>query len=196
MTISIFSFLLLCAALSTDTFAAGLSYSAEKVKVPVSSMITISLVSSFMFMLSLLAGEKIAGFIPPEVTAIFSFIVLTALAFYKLYDALPDKFHRTKDLTTASFSEKVNKKNPAILSSMEAATLSMILSVDSITAGVSTGMPPLPPAVILLISAAIHFLVLNLGLSAGKALFSRTSGKFSWLSCALFFLLAFSRLLK
>lgn len=196
MTISICSLLLLCVALSTDTFTAGLSYSAQKVRVPVSSMIIISLISGSMFMLSLSAGEKIAGLIPHEITALLSFIILMALAFYKLYDALPAKFHHTRDLTTASFSEKVNKKDTAVLSSTEAATLSVILSIDSITAGVSTGMPVLPPAACLFISAAIHFLALNLGMSAGKALFSKTSGKFSWLSAALFFLLALSRLLK
>lgn len=156
MIISICSFMVLCVALSTDTFAAGLSYSAEKVRVPFSSMSIISLVSGFMFMLSLMAGEKIAYFIPPRITTLLSFIILMALAIYKLYDSLPDKFHKAQDLTTASFSEKVNKKNPAILSPTEAAALSTVLSIDSITAGISTGAPALPPAVIFLISAMIH----------------------------------------
>lgn len=194
MIISICSFMVLCVALSTDTFAAGLSYSAEKVRVPFSSMSIISLVSGFMFMLSLMAGEKIAYFIPPRITTLLSFIILMALAIYKLYDSLPDKFHKAQDLTTASFSEKVNKKNPAILSPTEAAALSTVLSIDSITAGISTGAPALPPAVIFLISAMIHFFSIKLGLSAGKILLSKLSGNFSWLSAALFFLLALSRL--
>lgn len=189
-----FSFLLLSFALSTDTFAAGLSYSAQKVRVPLRSMGIISLVSGFMFTLSLLAGEKLSFLIPAKATGYFSFVLLCALAFYKLYDALPQKFHPAKDMTTASLSEKVNKKEPEILSPLEAALLSAVLSIDSIAAGVSTGAPPLSSAAILLISSAIHFLSLKLGLSAGQKLLEKTSCSFSWLSAVLFFLLAFSKL--
>ena len=162
------SFLLLCIALSTDTFTAGLSYSAGKVRVPFTSMCIVSVISGFMFTVSLHAG--------------------------KLYDALPDSFHRKHNLTTASFSEKVNKKDIQILSSGEAALLSVVLSIDSITAGISSETPLLSPAVIFLVSAAIHFLTMALGLSAGKFLRKKISYNFSWLSAALFFILAFTRL--
>lgn len=194
MIISLCSFALLCAALSSDTFAAGLSYSAEKVHVPVSSMGIISIISGFMFTLSLMAGEKIAILIPHNVTVFFSFTILMALALYKLYDALPDRFHHSRDLTTVSLSEKVNKKDPSVLSPAEAAALSMVLSIDSITAGVSTGAPALPPAFIFLLSSAVHFISIRLGLSAGNMLLARISCNFSWLSAGLFFLLALSRL--
>lgn len=194
MFISVCSFLLLSIALSTDTFAAGLSYSAEKVRVPFGSMCILSLISGFMFTLALIAGKKIAAFVPSEATTIFSFFILLALAFYKLYDALPDKFHRTKDLTTVSFSEKVNQKDPAVLSPMEAAALSVVLSIDSITAGISSGAPALAPAAIFFLSVVIHFLSIVLGLFTGKMLLHKISCSFSFLPAALFFLLAFSRL--
>lgn len=194
MLISIFSFLLLSIALSTDTFAAGLSYSAEKVRVPLSSMCILSLISGFMFTLALIAGKKIASFIPPKATAVLSFFILLALAFYKLYDALPDRFRYSKDLTTISFSEKVNQKNPSVLSPMEAAALSVALSIDSITAGISSGTPALPPAVIFLLTTAIHFISIVLGLFTGKLLLHKGSCSFSFLPAALFFLLAFSKL--
>lgn len=194
MSISFCSFALLCVALSSDTFAAGLSYSAERVHVPIGSMSIISVVSGFMFTLSLIAGEKIAVLIPHNITAFFSFMILMVLAVYKLYDALPDKFHDSKDLTTVSLSEKVNKNDPSVLSPMEAAALSVVLSIDSITAGVSTGAPALSPAIIFSLSAVIHFLSIRLGLSAGNALLSRISCNLSWLSAILFFLLAISRL--
>ena len=58
MTISFLPFVLLCIALSTDTFTAGLSYSAGRVRVPVTSILILSLVSGLTFTLSLLAGEK------------------------------------------------------------------------------------------------------------------------------------------
>lgn len=188
------SFLLLCIALSTDTFTAGLSYSAGRVRVPFTSMCIISVISGFMFTLSLHAGKILTAFIPAKLTCILSFIILFLLALYKLYDALPDSFHRRHNLTTASFSEKVNKKDIQILSSGEAALLSVVLSIDSITAGISSETPLLPPAIIFFISTAIHFLTMALGLSAGKLLLQKISYNFSWLSAVLFFILAFTRL--
>lgn len=194
MIISFCSFALLCVALSSDTFAAGLSYSVKKVRVPLSSMAVISIVSGFMFTLSLIAGEKIAVLIPHRITAFLSFMVLMALALYKLYDALPRRFCHSEELTTVSLSEKVNKKNPTLLSPTEAAALSVVLSIDSITAGVSTGAPALSPAFIFFLSSAVHFVSLKLGLFAGDMLLSRMSCNFAWLSAGLFFLLALSRL--
>ncbi len=188
------SFLLLCIALSTDTFTAGLSYSVGKVRVPFISMCIVSVISGFMFTVSLHAGKVLTSFIPAKLTCIFSFFILFLLALYKLYDALPDSFHRKHNLTTVSFSEKVNKKDIQILSSGEAALLSIVLSIDSITAGISSETPLLSPAVIFLVSAAIHFLTMALGLSAGKFLRKKISYNFSWLSAALFFILAFTRL--
>lgn len=194
MIITFCSFALLCVALSSDTFAAGLSYSVKKVHVPVISMGIISVISGFMFTLSLMAGRKIAVLIPHNITSFFSFFILMALALYKLYDVLPCKFHPSKELTTVSLSEKVNKNNPSVLSPMEAAALSVVLSIDSLTAGVSTGAPALSPALIFFLSSAIHFISIKLGLSAGSMILSRISCNFSWLSAGLFFLLALSRL--
>lgn len=194
MIIAICSFLLLSVSLSTDTFAAGLSYSAEKVKVPLSSVCILSLISGCMFTLSLMAGEKAASLIPAGLASVLSFFILFALALYKLYDALPDSIRPARHLTTFSFSEKVNKKEPSILSPPEAAALSVVLSIDSITAGISSGSPALPPAVLFLISSSIHFLSFILGLFTGKKLFCRRSCNLSFLPAALFLLLAFTRL--
>lgn len=194
MFISFCSFLLLSIALSTDTFTAGLSYSMEKVRVPFSSLCMLSLVSGFMFTLSLIAGQKASSLIPSKVTTALSFLILLSLSVYKLYDALPGRFHPAKDLTTASFSEKINKKEPDRLSPAEAAVLSVILSIDSITAGVSSGAPALSPAIIFLISSSIHFLSFLLGLFTGQKLLHKISCSFSFLPAVLFFLLAVSRL--
>ena len=76
MTISFLPFVLLCIALSTDTFTAGLSYSAGRVRVPVTSILILSLVSGLTFTLSLLAGEKITDLLPAGFTRISSFLIL------------------------------------------------------------------------------------------------------------------------
>lgn len=200
MTISIISFLFLCVALSTDTFTAGLSYSASRVRVSLLSAAILSFLSGFLFTLSLIAGRRLAELFPARLTELLSFAVLFLLGLYKLYDALPERFHRKSSLTTASFSEKVNKKDVQTLSCGEAALLAFVLSVDSITAGISSKTPDLAPAVILLISALIQFFSMQLGLRAGRIFFGRSSRNSSRLSCAAFsctllLALAFSRIL-
>lgn len=125
---------------------------------------------------------------------ISSFLILLFLSLYKLYDALPERFHRNSGMTTASFSEKINRGDVQRLSWAEAALLSLVLSVDSITAGLGSQMPPLPTAAVVLLSSSIHFFAMLAGLFAGNLLVQRFSCNFSWVSTALFFLLALSRI--
>ena len=112
----------------------------------------------------------------------------------KLYDALPERFHPSISFTTVSFSSHVNKKEPEYISPYEAAALSFVLSIDSITAGVSQGNSPLSPAVVFLFSSVIHFLSILLGTFAGRRLSGKLSGNLSFLPALLLFLLAISRL--
>lgn len=195
MLISYCSFLLLCIALSADTFAAGLSYSVSKVRVPISSMCILSLVSASAFTLSVSAGEMITAMISSNVSTLLSFFILLILAVYKLYDALPDRFHLPAAFTTLSFSSHVNQKEPERLSPFEAAVLAFMLSIDSITAGLSQGTPSLTPAVIFLFSFAVHFLSILFGILAGNRMSEKFSCNLSFLPALLFFLLALKSLL-
>lgn len=195
MLISYCSFLLLCIALSADTFAAGLSYSASKVRVPIGSMCILSLISAITFTLSVSTGEKISTMIPSKISTLLSFFILLFLAVYKLYDALPDRYHLPVAFTTLSFSSRVNQKEPERLSPFESATLAFMLSIDSITAGFSQGTPSLSPAVIFLFSFAVHFLSILFGILAGNRLSEKFSCNLSFLPALLFFLLALKSLL-
>lgn len=194
MLISYGSFLILCIALSADTFAAGLSYGASRVRVPISSMCILSFVSGLTFALSVSIGEKLTAFIPKGASSLFSFLLLLLLSFYKLYDALPERFHPSVSFTTVSFSSHVNKKDPEFLSAFEAAALSLVLSVDSITAGISQGISSLSPAVVFLSSSILHFLSILFGAFTGRKLSGKISCNLSFLPALLLFLLALSRL--
>lgn len=187
--------LLLCIALSADTFAAGMTYGSTRVKVPFFSMCILSLLSGFVFSLSLSAGREISTWIPEHIMTLVSFIILFLLAVYKLYDTYAGYFHPSIDLTKF-LSGRVNRKEPSILSPMEASLLAVALSIDSITAGLGNGTLSLYFLPVFLLSSLIHFLAFLLGLKAGKKLLcrSRHSLFLSFLPAILFFLLAFSRL--
>lgn len=192
MTISFQVFLFLTIALSMDSFTAGLTYGTGNVRVPLFSAIIIASVSGFMLTLSFLAGSFLLSFIPVFFTKILSFLVLSALSLYKLYDALPRK--KQAPLTTDSISEKVNKKNKHLLSWGEASVLALALSVDNISAGVSAGSPALPCAAIFLITTGIHFLLIQSGIRLGCLISGKISCNFSLFGAALLFLLALLRL--
>ncbi len=194
MTISLTSFLLLTIVLSADTFMAGFSYSSSHVKVPPFSMVLISLISGLMYTTSLMAGRLLFTLIPKNLLNYFSFSILFLLASYKLYDTFPSRSSQIRDFTTDAISEKVNTHNIHVLSAGEAILLSALLSLDSISAGISTGLPALDPAVIFVLTAAIHFGAISLGVLSGKLLTQRHSHNFAWLSAAVLFLLAFLRL--
>ncbi len=195
MTISIPLFLLLTIALSTDTFMAGLSYSSNSVCVPVRSMLLLSFTSGLMYTISLLGGKIISSIISVDYLNYLSFTVLFLIAIYKLYDTFPSRSSQIRDFTTDSISEKVNTRNIHVLSPAEAVILATILSIDSITAGLSTGLPPLHPATIFLFTATTHFFAIFFGYLSGHFLAQKSTCPLTWLCTLILFLLAFLKIL-
>lgn len=195
MTFSICFFILLVVVLSMDAFAAGLSYGMEKVQVPFMSVFIIALLSGSMLTASLLAGNLFLGLIPSILTKGISFSMLFVLSLYKFYDALPRLHKSGSRLTTKNISQKVNKEDKAVLSCREAALLALALSIDNISAGLCTGTVSLSPIILLLLTTAIHFLSIQLGLFTGCLLSRRNSRRFAWLGAAILMLLSFTRIL-
>lgn len=199
MTFSYYFFILLVVVLSMDAFAAGLSYGTQKVQVPFLSLAIIALLSGAMLTASLVAGNFLMSFIPEALTKGISFTVLFLLSLYKFYDALPGLRPKgggtgSGKFTTGNISEKVNKEDKAILSCREGALLAIALSVDNISAGLCTGTVSLPSIILLLLTTAIHFFALKLGLFAGRMLSHKSQG-LAWLGGAILMVLAFLRLI-
>lgn len=194
MTFYTSAFFLLVIALSTDTFLAGLTYAAGRVRVPLLSKVLLSLLSGAVFTASVMAGSLITLLLPAFAVKILSFILLLLLALYKLYDVLPIYCNHVRHFSTNAFSAKVNRHDIHLLSAGEACLLAMALSVDSISAGLSFGNTTLAPAVILLSTTLIQYLALTLGLLLGKKLGKYHSYSFALLSVILLVLLAILRL--
>lgn len=194
MTISLAAFLLLATILSIDTFTAGLSYTAQKVRVPLLSILIISCVSGFTFTLSLFAGQILIRLLPLSLMKVLSFLLLLSLALYKLYDALPERLRHPLRFTTAHISEAVNREDIPVLSPKEAFFLSLLLSADSISAGLSTAPPPLPVFSLFFLTSLIHLCALFTGMLCGRLLLQHLSCNLSLLGALLLLILAFLRL--
>lgn len=190
-----FYLLLLIIVLSMDAFTAGLSYGMDGVRVPLSSILTIGLLSGCMLTMSLYAGDFFLLFLPAGFTKMISFTVLFLLSLYKLYDTVPWLHKGNSSLTTDTISQKINHAAPSVLSGKEAALLGLALSVDNISAGLCTGTLSLNPCLLLLITTLIHLFSIRLGLFTGRLLSQKGLRSFSWLGAVILMLLAFCRLL-
>ena len=210
MFVSFSRLLLLVVALSADAFTAGLSYGADKVKIPPISAFIVALLSDALLIVPLLAGNLIKAFIPPSLTALFSFSLLFILGLLKIFDSSVKKIiqeNRFKDrelhlslknmgfiLTVYAQPQKANGANMEILSPAEAVSLGLALSLDSIAAGIgaaSLEFSLLPTA---LLTFSISLLSILGGCKLGRFLSDRSELNFSVLGGILLILLAFTKL--
>lgn len=104
MFTTIIEILLLVTAVSVDSFAVSLSYGINRVKIPFSSLLILSVISSGTLACSLLAGNLLVGLIPSWFTRTAGFAVLFALGLVKLFDRSCD-----------SQAEKANRDNDNLL---------------------------------------------------------------------------------
>ena len=204
MLLSFLTFLLFCTALSVDTFTAGLSYGSSGVRVPTLSRLILAFVSGLMFTFSVFFSGFLTRHFPEKAALLLSFLILFVLSLYKGYDALScwksDRNSPGKapadPFTTDSLSREINHTEPSLLSAKEALLLSLVLSLDSLTAGAGYQLQFLSPLLVLLFSSLIHFLSLILGLSLSRRLFQKGSGILSLLPTLFFLCLALSRLFR
>lgn len=202
---------LLITALSLDAFAASFVYGTDNVKIPAVSVAVISGLSTGILLFFLLLGKWFGALIPPDVTAVLSFLLLFLLGLVKLFDStLKSLIRRSKSsskklcfsisdvnfiLTVYADPATANREDIAILSPFEALSLGIALSLDSAAAGFGAGMMVLHLPATILLSLALNTAAVLLGSWLGRVIVKRSNLELSWLSGLLLILLACSKLL-
>lgn len=202
---------LLITALSLDAFAASFVYGTDNVKIPAASVAVISGLSTGILLFFLLLGKWFGALIPPDVTAVLSFLLLFLLGLVKLFDStLKSLIRRSKSsskklcfsisdvnfiLTVYADPATANREDIAILSPFEALSLGIALSLDSAAAGFGAGMMVLHLPATILLSLALNTAAVLLGSWLGRVIVKRSNLELSWLSGLLLILLACSKLL-
>lgn len=202
---------LLITALSLDAFAASFVYGTDNVKIPAVSVAIISGLSTGILLFFLLLGKWFGALIPPNVTAVLSFLLLFLLGLVKLFDStLKSLIRRSKSsskklcfsisdvnfiLTVYADPATANREDIAILSPFEALSLGIALSLDSAAAGFGAGMMVLHLPATILLSLALNTAAVLLGSWLGRVIVKRSNLELSWLSGLLLILLACSKLL-
>lgn len=207
---SIMETLLLVTAISLDSFVASFAYGTNKIKIPFLSVIIISTISSLILIISLFLGSIISPIIPPLVTSIICFTILFTLGIVKLFDssikALIRKYNKlTKEIKFSLFSlhfilniyadpQNADSDLSSELSPLEALSLSLALSIDSLAVGFGAGMATFNLLEIIIFSFLFAMLSVILGSYIGYKLAERTDLNLSWLSGILLIILAIMKL--
>lgn len=200
---------ILVISLSTDAFAAGFAYGANKIKVPSLSSAVISLICSGMLLVSMFAGGIINDFIPLKNTSILCFFILFGMGLVKLFDSCIKSYIRKHSRINLNFGtsnlkfvltvyadvEYADSDNSKMLSVKEAAALAAALSIDSLAVGIGAAISGISCILPAIISLILTFFAVKSGCELGKRLNKLLPFDMSNISAILLIVLAITRLL-
>jgi putative sporulation protein YtaF len=206
---------LLVSAVSADAFISSFAYGAKKIKIPFSSVLVISGISSAFLAISLFAGELIRPFLHESTANVLCFLILFILGFIKLLDnavkAFIKKYNKPDGsclnrqlrfkllslnfiLNVYANPEDADEDCSKILSPAEAVSLSIALSLDGLAAGIGAALGGVNKPLIIALSLAVGILAITLGSFTGNKAAGKSKAGFSWLGGAGLIVLAVFKL--
>lgn len=201
---------ILVSALSADALIASFSYGVNKIKIPFSSVLIISVISTAILTAALYAGAALSNVITPLTASIISSVILISIGILKLADSLVKTLIRKhkslkKDFKFSFLSlkfilcvyadpEDADTDASKSLSAREAIPLAFALSIDSLTVGIGAGMTDTNFIMCIVFSIVFSVIAIFMGSFLGRKLAARTSLNISWLGGVFFIALAISKL--
>lgn len=144
---------LLSLCVSADVFIVSLEYSAKKINISLKSIVVFNLVCCALMAVFMLIAVACSDFISENIAKYIGFTILLIIGIWKILEdllkGLLNKISKTIDKLEFSFfsfsfilkiyssPEKADVDASSSISSIEAAILSIALSVDAVTAGFS-----------------------------------------------------------
>lgn len=189
-----FSLLFFALALNADALGVGISYGMRRIRVPLVSMLIISIVSMTIISISMFMGQMAVGYIPPETARHVGGVILVAIGVWAIYQYYRQKkyiTHKTSPVAENNQLEPVSLlriqvlgliiqvlKKPHLadldlsgtISGREAILLGISLSVDSLGAGIAISFLGYSIISTALCTGICQVLFTYLGLLAGRGL--------------------------
>ena len=210
MIIILIEALVLALTLSLDAFTVGFAYGSDKIKIPVWSVIIISVICSVVTGLSFIAGNIIKHYIADWVTIIICFAILIILGIIKILDSFTKSVIRkhknlNKQIKFSFFNikfilnlyadpEDADIDASKILSPGEAVALAVSLSLDGLAVGIGAAMGNVNGLAVVIFSLVTNALAVIFGSGLGNKIAEKISFNLSWLSGVILIILAFSKL--
>ena len=206
MFFSILQAVLLAAALSVDALAASFAYGSQKLRIPVGSMLVISLVCSAVLGLTLLLGTQMGEWMSDSLAAALSFTILFGLGILRVFDSGLKNWIRRRGAPGGQIQFSAFRLNFILrvyadpktadfdgsrtLSLSEATALAAALSLDGVAAGLGAGLFGAGALLAVGVTFALTLLAVAAGCRLGSRLATRLTADISWISGALLILLA------
>lgn len=197
-------------ALSTDAFVASFAYGSNKIKIPFQSVTIINVVCSAILAVSLFLGSIVSPFFPESLSKWICFSILFILSIVKLSDSFIKSIIRRKKMLNKEIKfslfnfkfilnvyadpEKADVDNSKVLSPLEAATLSIALSLDGLAVGFGAGLGDVNSVEVVLFSLISDMVAVMAGCWLGNKVAEKIPLNLSWVSGLLLLVLAFIKL--
>jgi len=189
--LELLSYILFALALNLDSFGAGMAYGARQIKVPLLSLLIISLISVAAIIISMLGGQIFLPFIPAGLAHRLGGILLMIIGLWVLCQTRRSGQAAAKDSQEENSVNKMIKihirplglivqilREPAradldssgVISPGEALVLGVALAMDALGAGFAVSMLGLSIGLTSLVVGLGHFFLTYLGLQAGRTI--------------------------
>ena len=178
-----FQMLLLCCAVSFDGLAAGFSYGIRNLKLPLFSLIIISIASALVMALGMLLGWAVSYYVTAYLAQLLGGMILFCLGTWVVWQAClnrnnPDKkpnLHKRKRDNFFQFIRKIilnpedaDLDHSGSINSREAFFLGLALASDAFGAGVGIGLAGFNVWLTSLLVGISKFCLIILGLFWGQ----------------------------
>ncbi len=187
------SYIFFALALNLDSFGAGVAYGARQIKVPVSSLCIISLISMAAISISMLGGQILLSVLPVSLGRQFGGLLLIAIGFWVLYQTRRSERRETekkagREENSAGRTIKIHirplglviqiLKEPVradldssgVISPGEAFILGIALAMDAFAAGFAVSMLGFSIGITAMVVGLGHFFLTYLGIQAGRSI--------------------------
>lgn len=196
-------------ALSTDALITSLAYGSNKIKIHWSSALIIAFICTGILGISLLLGSLIKTFIPEGVLKYISFTILILLGLAKLMDnmiktlinkyTIIDKklkftmFNLNFILNIYANPSEADLDQSKTISSKEALSLALALSLDSMAAGLGAAIGDINIPAVILLSIVLTVVSIKFGEFIGNKISDKIPF-ISWLGGVILIVVAFLRI--
>lgn len=201
--------LLLVLALSLDAFVASIGYGTNRIKIPFSSILIISLLCSSSLGISLFLGSQFKKVLSGNLGPIISFIILILLGIYYLFEGILKSYLKDKSSGKVKIKlfniwliidiyidgTKADLNLSKTLDPKEALYLAIALSLDSLAVGFASSLGNVNYLSVIGLSIVVGIISIWAGLGLGKKLVEKVDINLSWLSGILLIILAVLKLI-
>lgn len=207
----LFHILMVALSSSIDSFGIGISYGVRKIKLPIYTLIIISLISFLFSSSSIMFGNLLLKILPVKAAKLTGILILIFMGIWIIIQANKEKENKKEKMTVCSFLIKslgitiqiirtpescdINKSNK--IEAFEAFYLGVALSIDSIGAGIGSSVLGVQTILLPLNIVIFQLLFLLIGTFTGKHMNHKNTKNNKWviLSGSLLIIVAIIRLI-